>query len=100
MIHKEERGDNTQWEEKKSALNKHLGRKPWKTVIIETPELEGWIRESISEIMFIITVIFACVEQPASVPSQRDPPAWNLNSGDASTFSFHILGSFESSALG
>lgn len=91
MIYREERGNNTQREEKISTFNKHLGRKSWETVVIETPELEGWIRETISEIMFIISVMFACVGQSASVPSQRDPPAWNLNSGDAFTFSFHIL---------
>lgn len=95
MMYEEERGDNTQGKEKKSTLKKHLGRKSW-DIVIETPELEGWIRE----IMFIISVMFACVEQTASVPSHRDPPAWNLNSGDESTFSFHILGLHEASALG
>lgn len=99
MMYREERGDNTQGEEKVLTLSKHLGRKPWKTVIIETPKLEGRIRETISEIMFIIPVMFACVKPPASVPSQRDPPAWNLNSGDAPTFSFHILGLLEAGAL-
>lgn len=78
MIYREERGENTQEEEKISTLNKHLEENPVK-LITETPELEGWIRETISEIMFIISVMFACVEQPASVPSQRDPPARNLN---------------------
>lgn len=41
MIYREERGDNTQEEEKISTLHKHLGRKCWETVVIETPELEG-----------------------------------------------------------
>lgn len=98
-LYREERGDNTQGEEKVLTLSKHLGRKPWKTVIIETPKMEGRIRETISEIMFIIPVMFACVKQPASVPSQRDPPAWNLNSGDAPTLSLHILGLLEAGAL-
>lgn len=72
MTYREERG-----EEKISTLNKveeHPGK-----LIIETPELEGWIRGNISEIMFIVSVMFACVEQLASVPSQKDPPVWNLN---------------------
>lgn len=100
MIYREERGNHTQREEKNSTFNKHSGRKSWEIVIIETPELEGWIGETISGIMFMISVTFACVEQSASVPSERDPPAQNLNSGDASTFSFYILGLLlEASAL-